>query len=57
MFLVFYSVSFYICVLMTCSSSYCLGDTMRMHGICAYIYTCMYVCMYILMYVCMHGLL
>jgi hypothetical protein len=36
-------------VLMTCSSSYCLGDTMRTHGIYAYIYTCMYVGIYVCM--------
>ena len=45
MFVVFYSVKFSIWVLMTFSSSSCLGDAITMHGIYAYIYTCMYVCM------------
>jgi len=64
MFVGFYSVILYICVMMTCSTSYCLYDTLMdpwnvcmyvcMH-VCTYVcmYACMCVCMYICMYVCM----
>ena len=37
MFVVFYTVNLYICVFMTCSTSYCLYDTLWIHGI----YVCM----------------
>jgi hypothetical protein len=44
----------YICVFMTCSTSYCLCDT-RIHGmyVCMYC-VCMYVCMYVCVYMCMY---
>ena len=35
MFVVFYTVKIlYICVFMNCSTSYCLGDTLQIHGMC-----------------------
>ena len=51
MFLVFYTVKIvYTCVCMTCSTSYCLCDTlMNPWNVCiyVYIYIYMYVCMYV----------
>ena len=55
---VFYSVNFYICVLMTCSTSYCLCDTeMDARNVCIYLYMYVriYVCVYVYMYTCMHA--
>jgi hypothetical protein len=47
MFVVFYSVKIvYICVFMTCSTSYCLCLNLKIHGI---------VCMYVRMYVCTYN--
>lgn len=35
MFVVFYTVKIvYICVFMNCSTSYCLGDALQIHGMC-----------------------
>jgi len=68
MFIVYYPVKIeYICVFMTCSTSYCLCDTLvdpwyvciyvHMYVFtcvraCAHVYVCIYVCMYVCMYVC-----
>ena len=68
MFIVFYTVKVvYICVVMTWSTSCCLGDThmdlWNVHMctyvcmcVCVYIHTyvCTYVCMYLCMHVCMY---
>jgi hypothetical protein len=42
----------YICVLMTCSTSYCLCDTlMDPRNVCMYVCVCVYVCK-VYVYVC-----
>jgi len=44
MFVVFYTVNLYICVLMTYSTSCCLYDTLWIHGICVCVYPPLCVC-------------
>jgi nuclear pore complex protein Nup62 len=56
-FVVFYHENSYICVIMTCSTSYCLYDTL-MDPWNVDVYVCMYVrtyvCMYTRMYACVY---
>jgi hypothetical protein len=68
-FVLFYTVNLYICVFMTCFTTYCLYDTLMdpwnewMDGwidewmnewMNEWVCVCVYVCMYVCMYVCVY---
>jgi hypothetical protein len=50
---VFSTVKFYICVFMTCSTTYCIYyKLMDPWNVCMYAYMCVCVCTYVCVYVC-----
>ena len=54
-FAVLYTVKIvYICVFMTCSTSYCLVTHLWIHGMYVCVCVCVCVCVYVCMYVCMY---